>query len=153
MNHKILALIVIVGALLIILFSSTPIVPQTPSASNNGLSGATGSVEFGTGSCFPCACNGDDCSGCPAKNYSPYNGELVFIFKNKLDTLGNGNFDALRDSSPKTSVVSGQYSINVPVGEYVVMPPDVYQYAENFITVETGQIASRDFSFYKCTNY
>src|SRR3989344_8523889 len=100
--------------------------------------GASGKVEFGMGDCMPCACNGEDCSGCPSRSYAPFNGEIFFIVKSKLDSLGNGNFTSLLESSAKTSVTNGNYKINLEVEEYVVMPRDVYQYSGNFINITSG---------------
>ena len=78
---------------------------------------------------------------------------MFFIVKSKLDSLGNGNFTALLESSAKTSVTNGNYKINLGVGEYVVMPKDVYQYGGNFINISSGKVTQQDFEFFKCTSY
>ncbi len=120
---------------------------------NNTWTGASGEVEYGIGDCMPCACNGEDCSDCPSKNYVPFNGEIFFIEKNKLDSLGNGNFTTLLESSAKTTVANGNYQIYLYPGEYVVMPKEVYQYGGNFVNISSRKVVEQNFKFFKCTSY
>ena len=144
-----LVVILIIASFFVLYF-----LDKSPSSdkSVNPESGAAGKVEFGMGDCMPCACNGEDCSGCPSRNCTPFNGEMFFVVKSKLDSLGNGNFTSLLESSTKTSVINGSYEITLGVDEYLVMPRDVYQYG-NFINISSGKIVEQNFKFFKCTSY
>ena len=109
--------------------------------------GVAGIVEYGQGDCMP---NPDP------KNrvFNDYNGKIFFIVKDDLDNLGNGDFNRLKNKSLNIGIKQGKLSKELPVGTYLVMPEDVYLYAdENTITIKSGEILNKDFKFFKCTTY
>ncbi|MDZ7798212.1 MAG: hypothetical protein U5L76_01190 [Patescibacteria group bacterium] len=121
--------------------------------SQDSNTGAKGNIEYGKGDCMPCVCADEDCTGCPERTYSDFSGDIYFILKSDLDTLGDGDFDNLIESSAKTLVTNGNYEISLAPGEYFVMPRDVYQYDKNFINISSGNMVEKDFKFFKCTSY
>ena len=71
-----------------------------------------------------------------------------------MDSLGNGDFDQLKNNSIVVRVRRGKLSIELPIGTYLVMPDDVYLYSEeNTITIKPGETLNKDFKFWKCTSY
>lgn len=109
--------------------------------------GIEGKVIYGEGDCMPII-NLED------RVYSSYNGNLFFIVKGDLDSLGNGDFDQLKNNSISLSIKRGKLSAELPVGTYLVMPEEVYVYSEeNTITITSGGILSKDLKFWKCTSY
>ena len=109
--------------------------------------GIEGTIEYGQGDCMPII-------DYEAREYDKYKGELFFIIKEDLDSLGNGDFDQLKNNSFVASIKHGKLSMEVPAGTYLVMPEDVYLYSEeNTITITPGEILNKDFRFWKCTSY
>ncbi len=124
----------------------------TKNIQSNFTTGAIGKIEFGSGDCMPCPCSDKDCSGCPKANYNNFIGEVFFIQKDKLDSLKDGGFDALIESSVKTSVIDGNYKISLEPGEYVVTIKEVYSVV-NLINITQDKITEQDFKFFKCMSY
>lgn len=109
--------------------------------------GVVGIVKYGQGDCMP---------GPGPRNwvYNDYNGEIFFIVKEDLDKLGNGDFTLLKNNSIHFRIKQGKLSTELPVGTYLVLPVDVYMYSdENTITIKSGEILNKDFTFFKCTSY
>jgi hypothetical protein len=109
--------------------------------------GIIGTVEYGQGDCMP--------SPDPKyREYSGYNGRIFFIVKEKLDNLGDGDYDKLKSSSINVKVKNGKLSTELPVGTYLVEPEDVYVYStENTIVIKSNEITYTDFKFFRCTSY
>lgn len=126
---------------------------QGDSGTPDAKTGAQGAVEFGQGDCMPCGCADAECSNCPKKTYAPYDGDLVFIKKGDLDSLGQGDFTELEARSAKTPAAGGQYRIELPPGEYLVMPRGVYQPAGNGLLITPGTMTEQDFKFFECLSY
>ncbi len=114
--------------------------------------GATGRIEYGEGDCMPLACMNDNCSDSRTYNYFPYDGKIFFIDKLKFDTLGEGDFNLLRESSDQTNVTNGNYKVYLNPGEYVVMPEEIYQ-AGYHVNISAGIMIEQNFKFLKCTSY
>jgi len=109
--------------------------------------GISGKVEYGEGDCMPII----DYQG---REYDNYKGDIYIIDKDKLDNLGNGDFEQLKANSISISIKRGQLSTELPAGTYVVMQGDAYSYSdENTITINTNEILNKDFKFWKCTSY
>ena len=109
--------------------------------------GIIGAVEYGQGDCMPII-------DYDSREYDNYEGELFFIIKEDLDSLGNGDFEQLKHNSIKISIKRGELSTELPVGTYLVMPEDVYLYSEeNTITINPGVVLNKDFKFWKCLSY
>ena len=114
---------------------------------DNFETGIKGTVKYGQGDCMPMVDNEN-------REYKNYNGNLFFIIKEELDSLGEGDFDSLKENSITIFIKQGKLSAELPVGTYVVMPEDVYLYSEeNTITISPGKILNKDFKFWKCTSY
>jgi len=114
---------------------------------DNFETGIKGTVEYGQGDCMPII-------DYESREYDYYNGKIFFIFKDDLDSLGNGDFDQLKNNSINVFVRRGKLSVELPVGTYLVMPEDVYLYSgENTITINSGEVLNKDFKFWKCTSY
>jgi len=109
--------------------------------------GIIGTVEYGQGDCMP--------SPDPKiREYSGYTGRIFFITKEKLDNLGNGDYDKLKSSSINVKVKNGNLSTELPIGIYLVVPEDVYVYStENTIVIKSKEVTYTDFKFFKCTSY
>lgn len=109
--------------------------------------GVVGIVEYGRGDCMP--------SPAPiTREYSDYTGKIYFVVKEDWDNLGNGDFTPLKNNSINVRIKKGKLSAQLPVGTYLVIPEDVYMYAdENTITIKFGEILNKDFKFFKCTSY
>ena len=89
-----------------------------------------------------------------SREYENYKGDLYFIIKEDLDSLGNGDFEQLKSSSIRISIRKGKLSTELPIGTYLVMPEDVYLYSEeNTITINPEEVLNKDFKFWKCTSY
>lgn len=109
--------------------------------------GIIGTVEYGQGDCMP----GPDPK---SREYSGYTGRIFFIEKEKLDNLGEGDYDKLKSSSITVKVNNGNLSTELPVGTYFVEPEDVYVYStENTIVIKSKEVTHADFKFFKCTSY
>ena len=50
-----------------------------------------------------------------------FDGSLYFIVKSELDSLGNGDFQELIDSSFNVEITNGKLDDEVPVGTYTIM--------------------------------
>ncbi len=109
--------------------------------------GAKGIITYGQGDCMPII---DEA----ARVYYNYSGTIYFIVKQDLDSLNNGDFDALKNNSINTNSDRGKYSIELPIGTYMVMPDDVYLYStDNTINITSSEILYKDFKFWKCTSH
>lgn len=109
--------------------------------------GVEGNISYGEGDCMPII-------DYDSRVYESYNGGLLFIVKEDLDSLGNGDFDELKSNSISTVISHGKLSVELPIGTYMVMPVDMYLYSnENIIDINSGEILNKDFCFWKCTSY
>ncbi|OYT10511.1 MAG: hypothetical protein B6I18_08730 [Bacteroidetes bacterium 4572_112] len=109
--------------------------------------GITGKVEYGEGDCMPII-------DYESREYDNYNGDIYFIDKNKLDNLGNGDFEQLKANSIIISIKRGNLSAELAAGTYMVMQGDEYSYSEeNIITINANEVLTKDFKFWKCTSY
>ena len=109
--------------------------------------GIIGTVEYGQGDCMPII---DPIS----REYSRYTGRIFFIVKEKLDNLGDGDYDKLKSSSINVKVKNGNLSTELPIGTYLVVPEDVYMDStENTIVIKSNEVTYIDFKFFKCTSY
>lgn len=113
----------------------------------NITTGLSGNVIYGIGDCMPVF---DESS----RVYNNYNGDIFFIVKSDLDNLGNGDFDELKASSIKKTIVNGNLDIELPIDTFLVMLSDVYLYSgHNTIIIQEGILLEKDFKFWKCTSY
>jgi len=130
----------------------------------NSSTGASGKVQFGRGDCIPCACNGEDCSGCPERRYSPYNGDMLILKKSIVDSLtGSEDTTELISLGKRVSVEEGNYEISLDSGEYVVnllRNSGTYSFSHNYapyddrlLTISEGDVTEKDFTFFECTSY
>lgn len=114
---------------------------------DNFETGVRGTVEYGEGDCMPVI-------DYESRKYDNYKGDLFFILKADVDSLGNGDLDQLKNKSIHVCVRRGKLSAELPIGNYVVMPEGVYIYAEeNTITINPGEVLNKDFTFWKCTTF
>jgi hypothetical protein len=114
---------------------------------DNVETGINGTVKYGQGDCMPVI-------DYDSREYDKYKGDLFFIIKKELDSLGNGDFEQLKSSSTKISIRKGKLSTELPIGTYLVMPEGVYLYSEeNTITISPDEVLNKDFKFWKCTSY
>ena len=114
---------------------------------DNFETGIKGTVEYGTGDCMPVI-------DYASREYDNYNGDIFFIVKSDLDSLGNGDFEQLKNNSIVVSIRKGKLSAQLPVGTYLVMPEGVYLYSEeNKIAINPDEVLNRDFKFWECTSY
>jgi hypothetical protein len=114
---------------------------------NNFDTGFTGKVSIGQGDCMPVI---DEST----RTYENYKGYIYFIVKTDLDSLGDGDFEQLKQNSIKKKIRCGNLSMELPPNTYVVMPEDVYENSvENTITINSGQVLNQDFKFWICTSY
>ena len=114
---------------------------------DNFETGIKGTVKYGQGDCMPVI-------DYESREYVNYKGDLFFIIKEELDSLGNGDFDRLKNSSIIVSVKRGKFSAKLPIGNYLVMPDDVYLYSEeNTIAINSGEVLCKDLKFWKCTSF
>jgi hypothetical protein len=117
------------------------------SCKKNFDTGITGKVTIGQGDCMP----GINES---TRTYDNYKGYIYCIVKADLDSLGEGDFEQLKQNSIKEKIRRGTLSLELPPNTYVLMPEDVYEYSpENTITITSGEVLSCDFKFWKCTSY
>ena len=109
--------------------------------------GIIGTVKYGQGDCMP--------SPDPIRRqYQDYTGSVFFVLKEDWDSIDNGDFELLKNRSIHIHIKQGKLSVDLPVGTYLVIPEDVYAYSDaNTITIKSGEILSKDFSFFKCTSY
>lgn len=109
--------------------------------------GIIGTVEYGQGDCMP---SPDTIQ----REYSGYTGTIFFIVKEDLDSLGNGDYDNLKDNSINVNIKNGNLSAELSPDTYLVEPEDVYVYSsENSITITSEEVIHKDFKFFKCTSY
>ncbi|MCT4560553.1 MAG: hypothetical protein N4A41_04170 [Crocinitomicaceae bacterium] len=109
--------------------------------------GIKGTVEYGQGDCMPQI-------DYESREYKKYKGDLYFIQKEELDNSDEQELEQLKKNSITVKIKRGKLSTELPVGTYVVMPEDVYQYSEeNTIMIKTGEVLTKDFQFWKCTSY
>lgn len=110
--------------------------------------GIKGLVEYGEGDCMPMV-------NAVPREYNRYNGNLYFVVKAKIEGLKIGdNFDSLIKASTKTSVRSGKLNTALSPNTYVVLPNGIHQFTSaNTVTITGGEIANKNFKFWKCTSY
>lgn len=109
--------------------------------------GIIGTVKYGQGDCMP---SPDPIS----RQYQNYTGNVFFVLKEDWDNTDNGDFELLKNKSIHIHIKQGKLSMNLPVGTYLVIPEDVYVYSNaNTISIRSGEILNKDFSFFKCTSY
>lgn len=114
---------------------------------NNFNTGIKGTVEYGQGDCMPQI-------DYESREYNNYKGDLYFIQKKELDKSDKEELEQVKKNSIVVKIRRGKLSTELPVGTYVVMPEDVYQYSDdNTITIKTGEVLTKDFKFWKCTSY
>ncbi len=114
---------------------------------DNFETGIKGTVEYGQGDCMP-GFNYE------SREYEKYKGEIYFIKKEDLDSLGKRSFEQLKFNSISVKVKQGKLSAKLPIGTYLVMPKDVYLYSEdNTITITSEDVLNKNFKFWKCTSY
>jgi hypothetical protein len=77
--------------------------------------GITATVEYGQGDCMPVI-------DYDSREYEKYKGKLYFIIKEDLDSLGNGDFEALKNNSISISIRRGKLSTPLAVGTYFLCP-------------------------------
>lgn len=106
-----------------------------------------GDIKFGAGDCMPII---DESS----RVYNNYNGDVYFILKSNIDTLGTGDFEELKANSIMKTVIDGNLNIELPLDTFLVMLSDVYLYSdENTVIIKNNIVLNKDFKFWKCTSY
>lgn len=109
--------------------------------------GITGNVEYGEGDCFPPV---DESK----REYKKFSGDIYIIVKSELDSLGDGDFNQLKEKSIKKKLKKGKLCVDLAPNTYIVMPEDLYRYSEeNTITVTEGELTNKNFQFWKCTSH
>ena len=86
---------------------------------DNFETGIKGTIEYGQGDCMPII-------DYESREYDNYKGDILFIIKEDLDSLGNGDFEQLKNNSITISIKQGKLSAELPVWTYIVMPDGVY---------------------------
>ena len=76
---------------------------------NNFETGIKGTVEYGQGDCMPII----DYDG---REYDNFKGEVYFINKEGLDSLGNGDLKQLKEDGISVSIKRGKLSTELPPG-------------------------------------
>lgn len=106
-----------------------------------------GDIKYGAGDCMPII---DE----SLRVYHNYNGDVYFILKSNIDTLGTGDFEELKANSIMKTVIDGNLNIELPLDTFLVMPSDVYLYSdENTVIIKNNIVLNKDFKFWKCTSY
>lgn len=109
--------------------------------------GIKGLVESGQGDCMPII----DYS---SRTYDKFRGEIYFIVKEDLDSLGNGSFNDLKNNSISVSIKFGKLSEEIPAGTYMIFPADdEYRSETNPIIIKSGEVLNMDIKLWDCTSY
>jgi len=107
--------------------------------------GIKATVVFGSGDCMPIVNES-------SRIYESYTGELYFIVKSDLDSLGSGDFSQLKANSIHKKVRHGKISAELPAGTYVIMLENAFS-NDFVVTITQGIITEKELKFWQCTSW